>query len=70
MLSKPYPFKKPSSPWLKSWDGTLENLVLGVGLGINQNSINDCLLCPDGVLVWSKHTLAELDGNGGELRAK
>ena len=68
MLSKRYPFKKPSSPQLKGQDGIITKLVLCIGVGIKQNASNDCRLRPDGVLVWSERTLVKLDGSGGELQ--
>ena len=44
--------------------------MLCIGVGIKRDASNDCLLRPDGVLVWSERTLAKLGGDGGELRAK
>ena len=69
-LSKRYPFKKPSNPELKGWDGIMANLVLCIGVGIKRDASNECLLRPNGMFVWSERTLAKLGGDGGELRAK
>ena len=62
-LSKRYPFKKPSSPQLKGLDGTFENIVLCIGVGIRRDTSNDCPLHPNGVLVWRERTLAKPGGN-------
>ena len=69
-FSKRCPFKKPSNPELKGWDGIWANLGLCIGVGIKRDANNDSLLCPDDVFVWSERTLAKLGGGGGELRAK
>ena len=55
---------------MKGWDGTFANLVMCIGVGIKQDANNNCLLRPDRVFVWSKHTLAKLGSDAGEMQAK
>ena len=46
-------------------NGIFANLELCVSVTIKRDTNNNCFLHPDGVFVWSKHTLAKLGSDGG-----
>ena len=50
-FTKRYPFRPLLHLELGDWDGTFASLTLCICIGIKSGANNDCLLCPDGVLV-------------------